>query len=192
MEVSRMRTKLDMRRALQPITVLWDLIAQPIRETFADLGRAVHHHFPSLRERVTPWIRASAPVVGARVSRSTRHVLAKAGPDAPQALLVAAGYTAVFVAAWMFGRDIVVPATPPPPPAVTDRYRAMVQLAPDEQGRCARFEFDNRTGSMQPQASIPCEDYTAALPSPAPSPPSPPSGTQGRINAISDYFKKTR
>jgi hypothetical protein len=189
-----MRSKLDMRLALKPITVLWNLIAQPIRDTFSDLHRAVHDHFPFLRKRVAPSIRASAPALGAQVSRSTRHVLAKAGPDVPQALLVAAGYAAVFAAMWMFGRDVVVPSNPPPAPVATDRYRAMVQLAPDEQGRCARFEFDNRTGLMQPQASIPCEDYTAALPSPAPapSPPPTPSGTQGRINAISDYFKKTR
>ena len=188
-----MRTKLDMRRALQPVSVLWDLIALPIRDTFSDLHRAVHEHFPFLRKRVAPWMRTSAHVAGERVATSTRHVIAKAGPETPQALLVAAGYTAVFVAAWMFGRDIAVPANPPAP-VVSDRYRAMVQLAPDEQGRCARFEFDNRTGLMQPQAPVPCEDYTAALPSPAsaPSPPPTPSGTQGRINAISDYFKKTR
>src|SRR5215831_3109558 len=126
----------------KPITALWDLIWLPIRDTFSDLRRAVHDNFPFLRERVAPWLRASARVVGARVSRSTRHGLAKAGPEAPQALLVAAGYAAVFVAAWMFGRDIAVPANPPAAPVVTDRYRAMVQLAPDEQGRCARFAFD--------------------------------------------------
>jgi hypothetical protein len=194
MEDLAMRTKLDMRRILEPVRILWGWIAQPIRDTFSDLQRAIHDHFPFLRERIAPWVRTSAPALGARVSRSTRHVVAKTGPEAPQALLVAAGYTAVFVAAWMFGRDVAVPANPPPAPVVSDRYRAMVQLAPDEQGRCARFEFDNRSGLMQPQASVPCEDYTAALPSPASSqpPPSPPSGTQGRINAISDYFKKTR
>ena len=96
-------------------------------------------------------------------------------------LLVSAVFVVLLVTASLIGRDFVKPVAPDTP-APAERYRGVVQLAPNEQGRCEQFEFDNATGSITPKGSMGCDDRTAALPSRS-------VGSLGRLNGISEYFK---
>ena len=96
-------------------------------------------------------------------------------------LFVSAVFVMLLVTASLIGRDFVEPDAPDTT-APAERYRGVVQLAPNEQGRCERLEFDNATGSMRPKGSIGCDDMTATLPSRS-------VGSLGRLNGISEYFK---
>jgi hypothetical protein len=80
--------------------------------------------------------------------------------------------------AWLIGRGFLVRETSDP----AERYRGLVWLAPDSEGRCEQFELDNRTGYMLPKGATPCAGVTTALtPRQA--------GPLGRLNGIADHFK---
>jgi hypothetical protein len=131
-------------------------------------------------------------VADEQVPVSPRNVLDKAAESAPQILIVVLAFAAMLSLAWLNGREnpgreLSAPDVAMPSPPIPDRYRGMVQLAPDRMGQCARFAFDNRTGLIQPQPSSDCEnDVTATATATV---PAPPAGTAGRMNAIRDYFK---
>jgi hypothetical protein len=112
-------------------------------------------------------------------SLDERHPRARVGQSAPRVVAVSAMFVAVLVTAWLVGRDFLWPGTRVP----ADIYRGVVQLPPNEQGRCERFEYDNRTGWMWPKGVAPCDDVTAALPSRSS------LGSRGRMIGISDHFK---
>jgi hypothetical protein len=78
----------------------------------------------------------------------------------------------------LVGRQLVAPK--PPDPA--EKYRGLVQLAPDHDGRCARFELDNRTGYLWPKGDTPCGDMTTALPTPS-------NGSLDRFHSIAEHFR---
>jgi hypothetical protein len=79
----------------------------------------------------------------------------------------------------LVGRQLTVSSTPAP----AERYRGMVQLAPDHDGKCALFQLDNRTGFMWPKGDTPCGDITTAVPSGS-------SGSLDRLNGIAEHFKR--
>jgi len=107
-----------------------------------------------------------------------RGAQARTGQSASRTILVSALFLATLSTAWLVGRELFAPA-----PVPVDRYKGVVQLAPDHDGRCARFELDNRTGYMWPKGEAPCGDITTALPGRSG------DGTLGRLNGIADHFK---
>ena len=85
-----------------------------------------------------------------------------------------------------------------------DSYLGVIQLAPDQHGRCEQFELDNKSAVLKAKGSAPCLDITATVsrpnsgPSVAPpasgpsgSPPNsgPLGGSIGRMNGIGNHFK---
>ncbi len=102
----------------------------------------------------------------------------RAGQSASRISLVCAVFLAVLGTAWLIGRQLISPSAAIP----EERYRGLVQLAPDHEGLCAQFELDNRTGYLWPKGATPCGDITTALPPRS-------SGPLGRLNAIADHFK---
>jgi hypothetical protein len=86
---------------------------------------------------------------------------------------------AILSTALLVGRQLIASRTP----TAAERYRGLVQLAPDHEGRCALFELDNRTGLMWPKGDTPCGDITTAIPSRS-------SGSLDRINGIAEHFKR--
>ena len=107
-----------------------------------------------------------------------RGAQGRTGQSASRIVLVSAIFLATLSTAWLVGRQLFAPS-----PVPVDRYKGVVQLAPDHDGRCARFELDNRTGYMWPKGETPCGDITTALPARSG------DGTLGRLNGIADHFK---
>jgi hypothetical protein len=103
----------------------------------------------------------------------------RTGQSASRIIVISAIFLATLSTAWLVGRGLFVPSAPVP----ADRYKGVVQLAPDHEGRCARFELDNRTGYMWPKGDAPCGDITTALPAQSG------DGPLGRLNGIADHFK---
>ncbi len=104
---------------------------------------------------------------------------ARAGQSASRIILISAIFVAVLSTAWLVGRGFFSPSAPVP----ADIYKGMVQLAPDHDGRCERFELDNRTGFIWPKGVAPCRDITAAAPARSG------DGPLGRLNSIADHFR---
>jgi hypothetical protein len=102
---------------------------------------------------------------------------ARTGQSASRVLFVTAIFVALLVSAAMLGYKLVTPEKPIP----REPYRGVVQLAPDEQGRCQRFDFDNRTGKMRRQADTWCSDETPAS--------SDTTASSGPFRGVSDYFR---
>lgn len=68
------------------------------------------------------------------------------------------------------------------PVVSVDHYRrGVVQYAPDENGQCERFEFDNQTGLIQPKGATECDASASA--------PSRSTGSGGTLGGIRDYFR---
>jgi len=59
-------------------------------------------------------------------------------------------------------------------------YSGLVQLAPDEQGRCEQFQLDNMSGLMTPVGVARCDDVMTARP--------PDTEVYRRLNAIKRHF----
>ena len=108
-----------------------------------------------------------------------RGAQGRTGQSASRIAVTSAIFFALLSTAWLISRELIAPNVPDP----AERYRGLVQLAPDHDGRCARFELDNRTGFMWPKGDAPCGDTTTALP------PRSGEGTMGRLNGIADHFK---
>jgi hypothetical protein len=102
----------------------------------------------------------------------------RTGQSASHVLVVSAILLAILGTGWLVGRQFLAPGTSDP----AERYRGLVQLAPDHEGRCALFELDNRTGFMLPKGDTPCGDITTAVPSGS-------SGSFDRLNGIANHFK---
>jgi hypothetical protein len=94
-------------------------------------------------------------------------------------LVISAILLAILSTALLVGRQLVATSTPVP----AERYRGLVQLAPDHDGRCPLFELDNRTGFMWPKGDTPCGDVTTSLPSGS-------GGSLDRIQGIAEHFKR--
>jgi hypothetical protein len=108
-----------------------------------------------------------------------RRERGRTGQSASHVVLISAILLAILSTAFLVGRQLVAPNTPAP----AERYRGLVQLAPDHEGRCALFELDNRTGYMWPKGDTPCGDITTSLPSGS-------GGSLDRIQGIAEHFKK--
>jgi len=108
-----------------------------------------------------------------------RGASARTGQSASRIAAISAIFVAILSTTWLIGRQILTPSAPIP----ADIYKGMVQLAPDHDGRCERFELDNRTGYMWPKGATPCGDITTAVPT------SSTDGPLGRLNGIADHFK---
>ncbi len=115
-------------------------------------------------------------------SLGQRPSRASLGQSARRGLVVSAIFVTGLATASLVGRDFILSRMR----VSADVYRGIVQLAPDELGRCERFDYDNRTGWMWPKGPMPCNDVTATLRSRS-SPLS--SGSRGRMFGISEHFK---
>ena len=115
-------------------------------------------------------------------SLGQRHPRARIGQSARRGLVVSAIFVAGLATASLIGRDFIVSRMR----VTADIYRGVVQLAPDDQGRCRRFDYDNRTGWMWPQEPMACDEMTAAAPSPR---SALSSGSRGRMFGISEHFR---
>lgn len=102
---------------------------------------------------------------------------ARTGQSASRVLLVATAFAALLVSAAMVGYRFAAPEKPIPP----GQYHGVVQLAPDERGRCERFEFDNRTGSMLRQGATWCSENTSTS--------SATNASAGPFHSVRDYFR---
>jgi hypothetical protein len=103
----------------------------------------------------------------------------RSGQSTSRIAAISAIFLAIISTTWLIGRQILAPSAPVP----ADRYKGLVQLAPDNEGRCAQFELDNKTGYLWPKGSTPCGDITTALPARSP------DGTLGRLNGIANHFR---
>jgi hypothetical protein len=108
-----------------------------------------------------------------------RGAQGRAGQSATRIVLISAIFLATLSTAWLVGRGLFAPSAPVP----ADIYVGQVQLAPDQEGRCARFELDNRTGFMWPKGDARCGEVTTAVPARSS------DGPMGRLNGIADHFK---
>ena len=75
----------------------------------------------------------------------------------------------------------IAPASSPVAAAPREKYLGLVQLAPDDQGRCEQFEIDNRAGVLRSKGAVRCNDITAATGS------APARG--GALQGVGGYFK---
>jgi hypothetical protein len=103
----------------------------------------------------------------------------RAGQSVSHALLISGILLAILSTAFLVGRQIVAPNAP----SSSERYRGLVQLAPDHEGRCALFELDNRTGYMWPKGETPCGDITTTLQSRGG------GRSLDRLNSIAEHFR---
>ena len=84
---------------------------------------------------------------------------ARTGQTASRVLFVTAIFAALLGSAALVGYRLITPVKPVP----RDQYRGVVQLAPDDQGRCQRFDFDNRTGKLRRQGDTMCEETSVPV-----------------------------
>jgi len=80
-------------------------------------------------------------------------------------------FSGIAATGWLIGGAVLTHSVPP------GIYRGLVQLAPNNNGECERFEYDNRTGWAGAKSSRPCDDPL-------------PYRFGGRLHGIGDYFKQ--
>jgi hypothetical protein len=90
--------------------------------------------------------------------------------------LVCGIFTALLASGWAANEIFFSHPEKPVPPGPLN---AVVQLSPGHNGECERFEFDNQTGRMRPQARIRCGDFAGASPS---------NELNGQLTGVRDYF----
>ena len=103
---------------------------------------------------------------------------ARTGQSIFRILAVLALFIAVFATALVVGREVIThtgPATP-------DMHRGVVQLEPNQNGRCDKLELDNQSGTMRWKGAERCSEATTAVSGPA-------SGSGERLNGISEHFR---
>jgi hypothetical protein len=93
-------------------------------------------------------------------------------------VFVSAIFIALLASGLLTGYGLITRAKPDP----AERYRGLVQYAPNEQGQCERFEFDNRTGFIWPQPATQCEPDAYV-------PPSHSDEALGPLGGVRDYFR---
>ena len=108
-----------------------------------------------------------------------RRARQRAGQSNSRVAIVSAIFVAVLATGLLIGRGLIAPT----PRVPADIYRGVVQLPPDEQGRCEKFFWDNNTGLMEPQGSGPCSDVTAALRSDS-------ARSLGPLSGIAEHFRR--
>ena len=131
------------------------------------------------------------------------HTRTGTGQTASRVFAVVLCFVVVIASAWFVNPSIFqamtrtrAPASAPAGASMkADRYIGLIQLAPNQQGRCEQFELDNRTAILRPKGAGTCLDDAApvatsnadrsATHSNAP----PPGEPSGRIKGIGDYFK---
>jgi hypothetical protein len=98
-----------------------------------------------------------------------RYRPAETGGVAPRVFATVSLLALMLASAW-FARSqilapVIVPATAPAAAPVAtipaEFYLGLVQLAPDHDGRCERFEIDNRAAVLRWKGSFRCNDITA-------------------------------
>jgi hypothetical protein len=130
-----------------------------------------------------------------KASLPRRKAHPRMGQSRTRILVVGTCFVAVIVSGLMIGRSFVESSSLP----AADDHLAIVQLAPDQLGRCATYELDNKSAIMKQRGYGPCRDISPATrpnsePPETPSLPAHPSpeastGTIGRMNGIGGYFK---
>ena len=108
-----------------------------------------------------------------------RAAQGRAGQSVSHVLLMSGILLAILSTAFLVGRQLVASSAPAP----AERYRGLVQLAPDHEGKCALFELDNRTGFMWPKGDASCGDVTTAPPARGG------GGSLDRLNSIAEHFR---
>ncbi len=100
----------------------------------------------------------------------------------PPAFFIVFLFLLMFAAEWLItNRNFFVPAAPEP----ANRYIGIVQLAPDQRGRCEQFELDNKAGWLRAKGYVRCDDIVSSV-----EPQN--GGPLGRLNGIVEHFKKLR
>jgi hypothetical protein len=94
--------------------------------------------------------------------------------------VIVAFFVVLLASEWVLTHDHVFHAVSLPPEPFFEA--GLIQLAPDEQGRCARLRLDNRTGSITPNGIARCDDVITA-------PPPPATEAHRRLHAIRRHFK---
>jgi hypothetical protein len=102
---------------------------------------------------------------------------ARAGQSASHVVGVCLFFVALLASTFLVGREVIARQTPAPVPA--GQYRGVIELAPNEQGRCEQLEFDNKTGAIRPRGASQC---SADIYVPA-------SQSLGPLGGVRDYFR---
>jgi hypothetical protein len=102
---------------------------------------------------------------------------ARAGQSASRVVGVSMFFVALLASAFLVGREVVARQTPVPVPA--NQYRGVIELAPDEKGRCEQLEFDNKTGAIRPRGASRCSADIYV----------PPTESLGPLGGVRDYFR---
>ncbi len=110
------------------------------------------------------------------------HPKSGTGQSAARVLFIVVLFVLLFATEWLItGSNFFVPSAPEP----VDRYIGIVQLAPDQQGRCEQFELDNKAGWLRAKGYARCDDIVSSVDKPT-------GGPLGRLNGIVEHFKKMR
>ena len=88
-------------------------------------------------------------------------------------------FVALLASSFLVGREVIARQTPAPVPA--SQYRGVIELAPNEQGRCEQLEFDNKTGAIRPRGTSECIASTYG--------PYQSTHSLGPLGGVRDYFK---
>lgn len=107
------------------------------------------------------------------------HPKSGTGQSAPRVLIIVSLFVLLFATEWLItSRNFFAPSAPEP----ADRYIGLVQLAPDQQGRCEQLELDNKAGLLRTKGFARCDDIVSSV---------EPSngGPLGRLNGIVEHFK---
>jgi hypothetical protein len=107
-----------------------------------------------------------------------RGVQPKAGHARARVILVGGTFIALLAVAAVARHSF---SAKPPTPAADGQYRGVVQYAPGHGGACERYEFDNQSGLMLPQAGPGC-DTTAGVAARS-------TELTGQLSGVRDYFK---
>ncbi|HEY4922761.1 MAG TPA: hypothetical protein VII40_21865 [Xanthobacteraceae bacterium] len=86
-------------------------------------------------------------------------------------------FVALLASSFLVGREVIARQTPAPVPA--SQYRGVIELAPNEQGRCEQLEFDNKTGAIRPRGASQCSADIYV----------PPTEKLGPLGGVRDYFR---
>ena len=140
-------------------------------------------------------------VLQMRTSLQNPRTRSRTGQSASRVVFVVACFLVMIATAWFISRRLFQVSAPEAAVArasvKADSYLGIIQLAPDQQGRCEQLEFDNQSAVLRSKGSGACLNAagTAVAPSsslplrPPNSPMSAPGGTVGRMKGIGDYFK---
>ena len=101
---------------------------------------------------------------------------------ASRVVMTTAALAAVVAVGWMVDPWQALVGWATAPAAVpAERYAGAIQLAPDERGLCEQFVLNNKTGTVTPSGAARCTSSGSSA--------STVTGSLGRLNTISAYFR---